>query len=223
MSHSQFHCTGRAYLDMHGLIFETSICYWQDQPGRGARASERAEQPSGKTGRREREREAAPRERKGREHTRARHRPERTFSHTHLSPPLARGIGRAAGKRRPRRARSGRGRSSVGMAEREATGDAPPRERRFPALTTRGGEPRDGRAGDGGGRTGKATRRNPTTPASTRRETGTLPTRDTPGSYSSRHGDAPKGRGGAHGRTGAAAGLPEHTAARRNAGDAGHP
>ncbi|XP_048193653.1 collagen alpha-1(III) chain-like [Perognathus longimembris pacificus] len=24
---------------MHGLIFETSICYWQDQPGRGARAS----------------------------------------------------------------------------------------------------------------------------------------------------------------------------------------
>src|SRR3712207_9038290 len=37
MSHSQFHCTGRAYLDMHGLIFETSICYWQDQPGRSAR------------------------------------------------------------------------------------------------------------------------------------------------------------------------------------------
>lgn len=44
MSHSQFHCTGRAYLDMHGLIFETSICYWQDQPGRGrtsAAASDR--------------------------------------------------------------------------------------------------------------------------------------------------------------------------------------
>lgn len=38
MSHSQFHCTGRAYLDMHGLIFETSICYWQDQPGRSARS-----------------------------------------------------------------------------------------------------------------------------------------------------------------------------------------
>ena len=38
MSHSQFHCTGRAYLDMHGLIFETSICYWQDQPGKEARA-----------------------------------------------------------------------------------------------------------------------------------------------------------------------------------------
>lgn len=36
MSHSQFHCTSRAYLDMHGLIFETSICYWQDQPGRSA-------------------------------------------------------------------------------------------------------------------------------------------------------------------------------------------
>ena len=34
MSLSQFHCTVRLYLDMHGLIFETSICYWQDQPGR---------------------------------------------------------------------------------------------------------------------------------------------------------------------------------------------
>lgn len=33
MSHSQFHCTARVHLDMHGLIFETSICYWQDQPG----------------------------------------------------------------------------------------------------------------------------------------------------------------------------------------------
>ena len=33
MSHSQFHCTTRVHLDMHGLIFETSICYWQDQPG----------------------------------------------------------------------------------------------------------------------------------------------------------------------------------------------
>lgn len=33
MSHSQFYCTGRVYLDLHGLIFETSICYWQDQPG----------------------------------------------------------------------------------------------------------------------------------------------------------------------------------------------
>lgn len=33
MSHSQFHCNARVYLDMHGLIFETSICYWQDQPG----------------------------------------------------------------------------------------------------------------------------------------------------------------------------------------------
>ena len=45
MSHSQFHCTGREYLDLHGLIFETSICYWQDQPGslprRRCRASER--------------------------------------------------------------------------------------------------------------------------------------------------------------------------------------
>lgn len=38
MSHSQFHCTGRVYLDLHGLIFETSICYWQDQPGSPHRA-----------------------------------------------------------------------------------------------------------------------------------------------------------------------------------------
>lgn len=38
MSHSQFHCTGRVYLDLHGLIFETSICYWQDQPGSTHRA-----------------------------------------------------------------------------------------------------------------------------------------------------------------------------------------
>ena len=37
MSHSQFHCTVRVYLDMHGLIFETSICYWQDQPGSRAK------------------------------------------------------------------------------------------------------------------------------------------------------------------------------------------
>ena len=34
MSHSQFHCTDRVHLDLHGLIFETSICYWQDQPGK---------------------------------------------------------------------------------------------------------------------------------------------------------------------------------------------
>lgn len=30
----QCHCTSCAYLDMHGLILETSICYCQDQPGR---------------------------------------------------------------------------------------------------------------------------------------------------------------------------------------------
>ena len=45
MSHSQFHCTGRAYLDMHGLIFETSICYWQDQPGRERAHTERGGGP----------------------------------------------------------------------------------------------------------------------------------------------------------------------------------
>lgn len=48
MSHSQFHCTSRAYLDMHGLIFETSICYWQDQPGRSA-VSQRERAPGGGT------------------------------------------------------------------------------------------------------------------------------------------------------------------------------
>lgn len=56
MSHSQFHCTGRAYLDMHGLIFETSICYWQDQPGRSA-VSQREEGGRGRE-REGREREA---------------------------------------------------------------------------------------------------------------------------------------------------------------------
>lgn len=39
MSHSQFHCTVRVYLHLHGLIFETSICYWQDQPGSPPRAT----------------------------------------------------------------------------------------------------------------------------------------------------------------------------------------
>ncbi len=33
MSHSQFHRIDCLYLDMHGLIFETSIYYWQNQPG----------------------------------------------------------------------------------------------------------------------------------------------------------------------------------------------
>lgn len=47
MSHSQFHCHARVYLDMHGLIFETSICYWQDQPGsrRSCTGSEPARRP----------------------------------------------------------------------------------------------------------------------------------------------------------------------------------
>lgn len=48
MSHSQFHCTSRAYLDMHGLIFETSICYWQDQPGRSAVSQRRRTSPEGR-------------------------------------------------------------------------------------------------------------------------------------------------------------------------------
>lgn len=47
MSHSQFHCTSRAYLDMHGLIFETSICYWQDQPGRSAVSQRQRPPPEG--------------------------------------------------------------------------------------------------------------------------------------------------------------------------------
>ena len=28
MSHSQFYCTGRVYLDLHGLIFETIISHY---------------------------------------------------------------------------------------------------------------------------------------------------------------------------------------------------
>lgn len=31
MSNSQFHCPSCFYLDWHGFIFETSICYLQDQ------------------------------------------------------------------------------------------------------------------------------------------------------------------------------------------------
>ena len=46
MSLSQFHCTSRLYLDMHGLIFETSICYWQDQPGRRPVVRLRAHRPA---------------------------------------------------------------------------------------------------------------------------------------------------------------------------------
>ena len=33
MSHSQFRSINSLYLDMHGLVSETSICYWQGQPG----------------------------------------------------------------------------------------------------------------------------------------------------------------------------------------------
>ena len=32
MSHSQFRCSILNW-HMHGLIFKTSICNWQDQPG----------------------------------------------------------------------------------------------------------------------------------------------------------------------------------------------
>ena len=32
-SHSQFRRNNNLYLDLHGLVFETSIYHWQDQPG----------------------------------------------------------------------------------------------------------------------------------------------------------------------------------------------
>ena len=32
-SHSQFRCTIHSYLHLHGLVLETSIYHWQDQPG----------------------------------------------------------------------------------------------------------------------------------------------------------------------------------------------
>lgn len=62
MSHSQFHCHARVYLDMHGLIFETSICYWQDQPGsRRSCAEDRRRRGSGPaTARAERRQGPAP-------------------------------------------------------------------------------------------------------------------------------------------------------------------
>lgn len=32
-SHSQFRLQNNLYLDLHGLVLETSIYHWQDQPG----------------------------------------------------------------------------------------------------------------------------------------------------------------------------------------------
>lgn len=63
MSHSQFHCTARVHLHMHGLIFETSICYWQDQPGSrapGHRPTPARRLSAGKGAHRERPTPAAP-------------------------------------------------------------------------------------------------------------------------------------------------------------------
>lgn len=137
MSHSQFHCTGRAYLDMHGLIFETSICYWQDQPGRGKRARRRGAGRAGGGGGKRREpgrRPAPPREvRKpggrggvgregrspGRETRPPRSRPRRGC------PTARRALGSARVAAR-RRHRAGGTRGRAGVVRREEEGGGPP-------------------------------------------------------------------------------------------------
>ena len=43
-SHSQFRPKNNLYLDLHGLVFETSIYHWQDQPGSVCSTHERERQ-----------------------------------------------------------------------------------------------------------------------------------------------------------------------------------
>lgn len=127
MSHSQFHCTGRAYLDMHGLIFETSICYWQDQPGRSASEAARGRgepEAGGRAGRRERE--GGRRTREGSE--------------------------RAGGSRRAREPPTPHPPPSrAGPRTRETHDAARPSVLRFPLPSRASGEPKRPRARRGGG------------------------------------------------------------------------
>lgn len=157
MSHSQFHCTGRAYLDMHGLIFETSICYWQDQPGRkrersregtgwgeretmerGGRRTHARARPNGAE-RAERERERPDHPNGGPAPVRTRRAPGRAGErnqrlpdtlHTPLFPtPL---FPVASGEPEPSPTPGAERGGWHGLAEGEATGDGHPRERRPP-------------------------------------------------------------------------------------------
>ena len=153
MSHSQFHCTGRAYLDMHGLIFETSICYWQDQPGRSASLAGPAGRPVGnrpglpavERGRDARER-AGERSTRRAEHPRGRgerrepraaaSRRERREPPTHTH---RRGERAAHGGTRTdeRERRAGGGRRVAGTGRGHPSGTAePPRDGRAPARRT---------------------------------------------------------------------------------------
>ena len=269
MSHSQFHCTGRAYLDMHGLIFETSICYWQDQPGRKRersrdgggergvgreRASERAsgKHTEGRTRILTREAEPSRAEREG-ERPKTPHTPERgrgthprahrhrayiqrasvhvasgqtrsfPLLHTPLSlSPLASG----EPERRPHRARSGKDDGDRGgaVAEREATGDGHPRERRSSPPSTTG---RTGR--EGAGRAGKRQRgRNREAHPSQAEDARTQPPRDGHAPDATRQVTTSRaaqtrrhGCGGAHGRAESAAGPPAHDSEAQRRGKAG--
>lgn len=119
MSHSQFHCTARVYLDMHGLSFETSICYWQDQPG-----SRHPRRTRGRPARRH----ALP-----------------TLTAPALSPTPTRGSGitdatvaawqRRQRRRRPRTRRLGQGRRRASAGRRHHTG---PGGRPFPRRRGQG-------------------------------------------------------------------------------------
>lgn len=152
MSHSQFHCTSRAYLDMHGLIFETSICYWQDQPGRSA-VSQRPPAPP-RRGARHKVSRWAGRAEHGGAHMRRRRRQRqqppprsagaRSVGEREDAPHLATALPRPQRRARltgqgPRH--RGRGRTGGGAAERRGTAPTPP--------THRGGPDDGARAGPG--------------------------------------------------------------------------
>uniref|UniRef100_A0A0V1KN65 Uncharacterized protein n=1 Tax=Trichinella nativa TaxID=6335 RepID=A0A0V1KN65_9BILA len=206
MSHSQFHCTGRAYLDMHGLIFETSICYWQDQP-ESAREEEEAAaaeslaggQTGGEPGGRSRgtgECMRPDRPRRGptkpvREHTHAA-KPTRASPRDSSPTPLLPALPSVPGTNP----------EPLGIG-RAGTSTAPGAEHR--AVGWRGGWRKEKRD------TGEtATRRSPATPASSRREADTLPTRhNARAQLTAARNRTPAGAAGAHGRAEAAAGPPQ--------------
>ncbi|XP_049758451.1 collagen alpha-1(I) chain-like [Elephas maximus indicus] len=131
---------------MHGLIFETSICYWQDQPGKGGARSFGPVRAGGRAS--ERERAVA----RGRACVRARARArKRPLPHRG-------GGGRASPGDRPGGGGGGAGVPARGRPRRAAT---PPRSPgkggRGGALRERGeragGRGRPGRPGPGGPRT----------------------------------------------------------------------
>lgn len=247
MSHSQFHCTGRAYLDMHGLIFETSICYWQDQPGRKRERSregtgeERERRGSAGVGGRAHARDRTePSGRNGNASgqttptvvrhpsAHAKHRGARasetndapTLSTPLFPTPSPRGIGRAGTV-----AHTGRGAGWVARAggKRSDRRRSPARKATSPRATT-GAMKR----GPGGRATAGAEPGRP--PVETRRHPRQAAARQTRSRRDTRQGllgraarNRTGGCGGGSRAGGAAAGPPKHTAARRNVGETGTP